>query len=85
VGVPTAFGIRPEITGVRAAVADPMHVVAGLFDIVVGKFVEMLTGLPLVSAALNHVEHVRNYANRNKGVTVVVPVDAPGIAGAFGK
>ena len=41
-GMAAARRSRPEITGMRAAFAHPVHVVGVGFDIVVGVGVEML-------------------------------------------
>ena len=54
-------------------------------DVVVGVGIEVLPGLPLIPAALNHVIQVRNHAGGEEGLAVVVEIDAPGIAGAVGE
>ena len=45
----------------------------------------MLARLPLISGALNHVIQVRYDAGRAKRLAMVVEIEAPWIAGTFGK
>ena len=54
-------------------------------NVVVGIRVEVLPGLALIAAALNDVIQVRNHAGRDEALAVVVEIDAPGIARAFGE
>ena len=46
---------------------------------------EMLAALPLQARALNHVPEVRDHAHLREELSVLVEVDAPRIAAAFGE
>ena len=62
-----------------------MPMVGDRLNVVVRVRIEMLARLPLVPAALNDVIQVRNHAGRAKRLAVVVEIDAPRIARAFGE
>src|SRR5207244_440014 len=47
--------------------------------------VVMLPALALVARALNHVPQVRDDARFNNALTVLIEIDTPGIARAFGE
>ena len=83
-GVAAAGGVGAVVAGVRR-VADPVAVVGDGLDVVVGVGIEVLAGLPLVAAALNHVIQVRDDAGGDERLAVVVEIDAPGIARAVGE
>src|SRR5690606_37344309 len=79
-----ALACRPEITGMWPAVADPMHVVGHRFDIVKCIF-GMRAGLARVPAALENMVQMRNHAGGDECMTVIIEINTPGVAGAFGK
>ena len=66
-------------------VADVVPMVGDRLNVGVGVRIEVLARLPLVSGALNHVIQVRNDARRAERLAVVVEIDAPRIARAFGE
>src|SRR5688572_13380692 len=76
-------GCRTEVTRVRPAIAYPMHVVGNSFNIVVSVGIEMLSCLPLVTRALNDMVHVRDHANGNEWMAIIVEIDPPGVARPF--
>src|SRR4051794_6130308 len=65
--------------------ADVMPMVGNRLNVGVGIRIEMLAGLPLVSGALNDVIQMRNDAGCAKRLAMLVEVNAPRIAGAFGE
>src|SRR5712672_1872904 len=69
----------------RTFVADPMDVIGEGLDVFINVRIEMGAGLAFETAALNHVEEMRNDAGFDDALAVFVKVDAPGIAGAFGE
>ena len=80
-----ARGAGAAVAGVRPLIAGPMNMIGNGFDVVVNVRIEMRAGLALVTAALNHVEQMRNDAGFDDALAVLVEIDAPRIAGAFGK
>src|SRR5262245_356032 len=85
VGVTATRGCGTGIAGVRTLVADPVDVVGEGLDVVVNVGVEVRASLPVKTAALNHVEEMRNNAGFDDALAVFIEVNAPGIAGAFGE
>src|SRR5690606_20557185 len=79
-GVSAPGSCRPEVSGMRALVAQPMYVIGDGLDIVVSIGVEMLPTLAVVSCALNHVEHVWDNTYRSKCMTVIIERQPPRIA-----
>src|SRR4051812_21745893 len=75
---------RAPITTMRRC-ADVMPMVGNRLNVGVCIRIEMLARLPLVSGALNDVKQMRNDAGRAKPLAMLVEVDAPRIAGAFGE
>ena len=85
VRMPAAGRRRAAVPGMRSLPADPVHMVGDGLDVVVDVRVEVLAGLALVSRALDDVIQVLDHAGGREGVAVVVEVEAPRIAGAFGE
>ena len=83
-GVAAAGRVGAVVARVRRR-ADPMPMLGDRLDVVVGVGVEVLAGLTLVAAALNHVIQVRDHAGREKRLALVVEIDAPRIARAVGE
>src|SRR5690606_29181296 len=54
--------------------------ISDFLDIIIGIGVEVLTRLAQVSGSLYGMEHVWNHTNGDKGVTVFIKVNPPGIA-----
>ena len=76
---------RSAVAGVRPLPSDPVHVIGDGLDVVVGVRVEVLARLPLVARALDDVVQVLDDARGRERMAVVVEVEAPRIAGAFGE
>src|SRR5436305_4141228 len=83
-GVAAAGVVRAAVALVRR-VADVVTVVGNCLDVGERVRVHVLAGLSLVAGTLNHVIEVRNYTRGAERLAVVVPIDAPRIACAFGK
>ena len=64
-------------------VADVMCVISNCGDVFIGIGVEVLTTLSLVSCSLNHMPQVRNHTGCDEGLTPVIEVHTPRIAGAI--
>src|SRR5690606_41394700 len=79
-GMSAPGSCRPEVSGMRALVAQPMYVIGDGLDIVISIGVEMLPTLAVVSCALNHVEHVWDNTYRSKCMTVIVERQPPRVA-----
>src|SRR5438552_3672069 len=62
-----------------------MHVIRNGFYIIIGIRVKMGAGLPLVTPALNGMKQVRYHAGFHKTLSMLVKIDSPGIARAFGE
>jgi len=71
--------------GIVPLVADPVTMFGDGGDIGVGVGVEVLAPLTMVARSLNDVEEVGDDAACEEGLSVVVEIDAPGIAGAVSK
>ena len=84
VGVAAAGAVGAAVAAVRVR-AVPVQVVGDGLDVVVGVRVEVRARLPLIAAALDDVEGVRNDAGLDEGLAVVVEVEAPRIARAVGE
>ena len=68
-----------------ALAAHPVHVIGDGLDVVVDVGVEVRAGLALVSRARDHVVQMRDDAGGRESLAVVVEVEAPRVAGAFGE
>src|SRR5207244_427526 len=75
VGVAAAHGSGAAVGGVRALAAGVMQMVGDGFDVVENVGVEMLSALPLVARALNHVPEMRNDAGLDETLAVLVEID----------
>src|SRR5438552_10987532 len=80
-----AHGIGTAIGGVRALAAGVMKMIGNGFDIVEDVWIEVLAALPFVASALDHVPQMRNDAGFDETLSMLVEIDAPGIARAFGE
>src|SRR6185503_3385052 len=69
----------------RPFLANPVHMIGNRLDVAVDVWIEVLTGLPLVSSALDHLVEMLDDAGGHKRLTVIVEVESPRIAGAFGE
>src|SRR5690349_8839972 len=82
--MPAACVTRATIAGVRRT-ADIVPMVGNSLNVGVRVRIEVLACLPLIPGALNHVIQVRNDAGRTERLAVIVEINTPRIAGAFGK
>src|SRR4051794_31118216 len=64
---------------------SPVQVIRDGLDVRKRVLLKMLAALAEVAGALNHVIEVRDDAGGHKHLAVVVPIDAPLVASAFGE
>src|SRR6266567_1722255 len=83
--VAAAGGRRARISRVRAFVACPVNMVGEGFDVVINVWIEMRTRLAMIASALDHMEQVRNDAGFDDALAVLVKINSPWIARAFGE
>ncbi len=62
--------------------AQIVQMIGDGFYVIKGIRIEMLTSLPLIPCAWNHVIQVGNNAGGDKRLTMRIEIDSPGIAGA---
>ena len=83
VGMAAAGRAGPAVARVRAAVADPVHVIGHRLDVVVNVRIEVAAGLALVPRAGNDVIEVLDHTGGRERVAVVVERQAPRVARAL--
>src|SRR5438477_598673 len=79
---------KSDLHGLSAAVRCRAHIVEVVGDrlnVGIGVRIEMVAGLALETASLDHVEAMRDDARLNESLTMIVEVDAPGIARPLGE
>src|SRR5436190_18304571 len=69
----------------RSLAADPANMVGYCLDVVIDVRIEMRTSLMSESSTLNHMEQMRDDAGFDDALAILVEINAPGIARAFGK
>ena len=71
---------RPKIARMGPTIAYIMCMVRDGFNVVIRIGIEMFPALPLITSALNDMEHVRNHTNGNKWMSILIKINAPRIA-----
>ena len=84
-GMSAARRTGPPVARVRPLIAHPVHMVADRVQVVVYVRIEMPPGLPDHAGAGNDVVQVRNDAGRQEQLSIRIPIQSPGIAGAVRK
>ena len=71
---------RPKVARMWPTIAYIMCMVRDGFNVIIGIGVKMFPALSLITSALNDMEHVRNHANGNKWMSILIKINAPRIA-----
>src|SRR5262245_10555132 len=79
------LALEHEQAGMGPAALLVMRVIANLVEQPIRIWIETAAGLPLVGAAGNHVEQVRNDAAGEETLPVAIEIHAPGVARPLGK
>src|SRR4051794_21041773 len=84
-GMPAALGVRATIDRPLIFPAGIMQMVRNGLDVVVNKWIEMLSRLALVTATLNDVKQMRDDASLDDALAALIEINTPRIARSFPK
>src|SRR5690606_38888218 len=84
-GMTAACGSRSEVARMWSPIPHIVDMIRNGLDIIIGIRIKMFATLALISGPLDNMEHMWNYTNGNKRMSIIIEIYPPWVTSALGK